>query len=193
MERTRLDTANPPQAFVFMKVGNHAGESFERILERKSREYQKTGRIFWGYGGTSCHPLTQVQPFARTAVQRFGAVYLLMEPIDSRAEPELLPATEYSADGVIWQPIPNGINVTGSRYALVLDEIMPGELDLSADDFVVGVGPSRGKRAGDYLQGRIDKACLTCAEVRAASRADSVHKLVKFRAKLLEPYAVMLK
>jgi len=193
MERDSLDTTAIPEAFVFMKVGNHAGESFEQILERKNREYRETGRIFWGYGGTSCHPLTQVQPFARTAVQQYGAVYLLMEPIDSKAEPEILPATEYSEDGVEWQPIPDGIHVTGSRYALVLDEIIPGKLDLPADDFVVGVGPSRGKRAGDYLQGRIDKACLTYSGVRATPQSDDIHKLVKYRAKLLEPYAVMLK
>jgi hypothetical protein len=193
MERTSLNTTGLPQAFVFMKVGNHAGESFEQILERKNWEYRKTGRIFWGYGGTSCHPLTQVQPFARSAVQQYGAVYLLMEPIDSRAEPDVLPATEYSEDGLKWQPIPEGIQVIGSRYALILNEIVPGDLDLHADDFVVGVGPSRGKRGGDYLQGRIDKACLTYAGPAVAAQSSAVQKIVKYKARLLEPYAVMLK
>jgi hypothetical protein len=176
-----------------MKVGNHAGESFEQILERKNGEYRKTGRIFWGYGGTSCHPLTQVQPFVRNAMEQYGAVYLLMEPIDSKANPDLLPATEYSEDGVEWRPIPKGIEVTGSRYALVLDEIVPGALELPADDFVVGIGPSRGKRATDYLQGRIDKACLTYAGPPVACRSKAVQKAVQFSAKLLQPYAVMLK
>ena len=94
-------------------------------------------------------------------IQQFGSIYLLMQPIDSKAEPDLLPATEYSDDGIHWQPLPKGIEVTGSRYALILDEIVPGDLNIRARDFVVGVGPSRGKRAADYLQGRIDKACLT--------------------------------
>jgi hypothetical protein len=176
-----------------MKVGNHAGETFEQILERKNGEYRKTGRIFWGYGGTACHPLTQVQPFVRTAVEQHGTVYLLMQPIDSKADPDLLPATEYSDDGVVWKPIPKGIEVTGSRYALILDEIVPGALDLSADDFIVGVGPSRGKRAPDYLQGRIDKACLTYSGPPEIARSKAVKTAVQFRAKLLEPYAVMLK
>jgi hypothetical protein len=39
---------NPPEAFIFMKVGNHASENFNAILERKNRERERAGRIFWG-------------------------------------------------------------------------------------------------------------------------------------------------
>jgi len=126
-------------------------------------------------------------------MEDYGTVFLLMQPINSNAHPDLLPATEFSEDGVEWKPIPDGIEVTGSRYALVLDEIVPGSLDLRADDFVVGIGPSRGKRAADYLKGRIDKACLTYVGPPAAPRTRAVQKAVEFRAKLLEPYAVMLR
>ncbi|HVU86438.1 MAG TPA: hypothetical protein VHD36_03910 [Pirellulales bacterium] len=187
-----MSTVAVPQAFVFMKVGNHAGETFEQILERKNKEFSKAGKIFWGYGGSACHPITQVQPFAKGVMQKHGSVYLLMEPINSKADPEVVPATEYSEDGVIWKPIPKGIEVTGSRYALVLDEIVPGDLDVSPDEFVVGVGPSRGRRAVDYLQGRIDKACL-CKEEGAPPQKPSAAKQIKFMAKLLDPYAVLLK
>jgi hypothetical protein len=68
LKRSTLSTA--PEAFIFMKIGSHAGETLEQILERKQREIERTGRSFWGYGGASCHPLTQLQPFARTLVQR---------------------------------------------------------------------------------------------------------------------------
>ncbi len=182
----------PPADFVFMKVGSHAGETFEQILERKNREFQDTGRIFWGYGGTACHPLQQVQPFAKDVASKRGSIYLLMEPIHSTADPDLLPATEYSDDGVNWQPIPKGINVTGSRYALILDEIVPGQLEIATEEFVVGIGPSRGKFGSEYLQGRIDKACLTRSEKRAAE-ASKGQKKIGYMAKLLDPYAVMLK
>ena len=37
-----------PTAFIFMKVGNHAGETFESILERKRREFDRAGKIFLG-------------------------------------------------------------------------------------------------------------------------------------------------
>ena len=186
--------ATVPEAFVFMKVGDHAGEDFNDILKRKNKEFSDAGRSFWGYGGTACHPLQQVQPFARGVVEKNGAVYLLMAPVVSKADPDLVPATEYSEDGVVWKPIPKGIKVTGSRYALVLGEIQPGDLELRADDFVVGIGPSRGKSGGAYLQGRIDKACLS----RGASPAEVVgrepiRKQVSFVARLLDPYAVLLK
>jgi len=179
-----------------MKVGEHAGESWEAILERKSREYRDAGRIFWGYGGTACHPLTQVQPFVKQHIARNGVIHLLMEPINSQADPDLLPANEFSADGVNWEPMPRGITVTGSRYALVIGEIRPGDLNIPADDYVVGVGPSRGKRASDYIQGRIDKACLELGgdnlTLRERPPTAKVHP-VRFSAPLLAPYAVLLR
>ena len=179
-----------PDAFIFMKVGQHANEEFESILTRKNEEFNRTGRIFWGYGGTSCHPIRHVQPFAKMNIKINRPVYLLMEKIDSHAHPDIAPATEYSEDGIVWKPIPDGINVLGSRYALVLDEIKPGALDINIDNYEVGIGPSRGKSASNYIKGRIDKACLTRS---SKTIGQDTPKKIELYAKLLEPYAVMLR
>lgn len=181
-----------PNAFIFMKVGNHAGETLEVILERKRQELARVGRIFWGYGGTSCHPLSQVQPFVRTHVQRQGSVYLVMQPINSRADPDVLPAREYSEDGVRWKPIPEGILVTGSRYAFVLDEIKPAELNMNASDYLVDVGPSRGKCAAEYLKGHVDKACLVRNPDQGERELAEPDRFT-LAARLQEPYAVLLR
>jgi hypothetical protein len=181
-----------PEAFVFMKVGDHAREDFNSILDRKHQEFERTGRIFWGYGGMACHPLTQVQPFVRMQAQKYGAVYLLMEKIDSNADPDIVPATMYSEDGVNWMKIPDGIEVIGSRYALVLDEIKPGDLELSVVNYEVGIGPSRGKNASEYIEGRIDKACLVSTSKETKSVEPKI-KRITICARLLEPYAVLLK
>jgi hypothetical protein len=187
-------TKQLPDAFVFMKVGSHAGETWEQILERKRREIQIAGMSFWGYGGAACHPLTQVQPFARAHLRKEGSLYLLMEKVNSRADPEVLPATEYSEDGIHWRAIPEGIEVKGSRYALILDEILPEELELDPDVFEVAVGPSRGKRASDYLRGRTDKGCLTVLERdEEVQRPQREPKRVEYVAKLQEPFAVLLR
>src|SRR6266849_6525948 len=130
-----------PEKFLFMKVGNHAGEQWEQILTRKRKEYEATGMCFWGYGGNACHPISQVQPFARLAIREHGRIVLVMQPIDSKAVPEIVPASEFSRDGVVWEPIPKGISVVGSRYAFVLDEIQPGDLDIALNFYEVGVGP----------------------------------------------------
>ena len=76
-----------PKSVVFMKVGNHAGETFEQILERKNSEFAKAGKIFWGYGGTACHPIQQVQPFARLTVKEEGSVYLVMQYVELQSRP----------------------------------------------------------------------------------------------------------
>jgi hypothetical protein len=83
-----------------------------------------------------------VQPFARLSVREQGKVLLVMEYIDSKAKPEILPAKQYSRDGIHWEPIPRGVKVTGSRFALVLDEILPGDLDIQLASYEVGIGPS---------------------------------------------------
>lgn len=181
-----------PESFVFMKVGDHAGESFDAIIKRKRQEAQAAGRIFWGYGGSACHPLTQVQPFVKTRLKKQGAVYLLMEPVHSTAEPDVVPATEFSNDGVNWQPIPEGIEVTGSRYALVLSEIIPGDLEIDPDDYEVGIGPSRGRRASRYIRGRTDKACLIRGQSDKSGIVDKGHHIT-YVAPLAEPYAVLLR
>ncbi len=184
----------PPEKFLFMKVGSHAGETWEQILERKRREYDQTGRIFWGYGGNTCHPLNMVQPFARLAVKEHGRILLVMEPIDSRAEPDIVPAKEYSQDGVNWNLIPQGIQVIGSRYALVLDEIKPGDLEITLTEFEVALGPSTGKAAEAYLQGHIDKGCFTkSAQSRAEAAQKRVVRKIGYTAQLKEPFAVLLR
>jgi hypothetical protein len=187
------DLATMPEAFLYMKVGNHAGEGFEAILERKRKERERVGYSFWGYGGTSCHPLMQVQPFARLYVKTQRRFYLLMEPIDSRADPDVDPAEEFSGDGATWQPIPAGIEVTGSRYALVLGDIQPVDIEFALDRYNVGAGPSRGKCAVDYLQGRIDKGCLVRSPEPVSPTTPPVKKRLKYAAKLIEPYAVLLR
>ncbi len=181
----------PPGAMLLMKVGSHAGESFEEILKRKNKEYEKTGQIFWGYGGNACHPLKQVQPFVSTHVDKGENVYLVMQEIDSRANPTILPATHFSADGKTWEPIPKGINVTGSRYALVLDEIRPVDLEIPSEQYEVGIGPSVGRSAKEYMQGHVDKACLVRRD-STNTTADGNLVRSRFAAKLLRPYAVLV-
>jgi hypothetical protein len=183
-----------PDGFIFMKVGAHAGETFDQILERKNGEFSKAGKIFWGYGGPTLHPINQVQPFARTQLENGSSIYVLMQFIDSRADPDVVPATEYSEDAVTWKPIPDGIRVTGSRYALVLDEIRPGDLEITLEEYEIALGNSRGKNAANYLRGHIDKACLVRGS-RPAVDAKAILKIkkIQFVARLQKPYGVLLK
>ena len=76
-----------PEALIFMRVGNHAGETFESILARKKREYEEAGKIFWGYGGTTLHPTKHVQPFAKMWVEKKGSIRIVMQP----STPKLIP------------------------------------------------------------------------------------------------------
>ena len=180
-------------SFIFMKVGNHAGESFEQILARKQKEFDKTGMTFWGYGGSACHPVNQVRPFAFSQVKKSGHIYLLMHSVKSNYDQNPLPAREYSTDGINWDPIPEGIIVTGSKYALVLEEIRPSDLEVDMNQFSVGIGPSRDKIASEYLTGRTDKACLE-AVIESKKKAEKpAMKQIDYTAQLQDPYAVLLR
>lgn len=177
---------------LFMKVGLHAGETFEEILERKRREYQNTGMIFWGYGGNTCHPTNIVQPFARMNIEKGENIYIVMEEINSHHPPTRIIAAEYSADGIRWQPIPAGIEVRNSRYAVILDELQDGDLDIDLSEYDVAVGPSQGKAAGDYIFGRVDKGCITKGQVPTTLRKPHIKK-IRHMARIMDPYAVFLR
>ena len=180
-------------AFIFMKVGNHAGETFEKILDRKRKEYETTGMTFWGYGGASCHPVKQVRPFALTHLKKRGSIYLLMNFVKSNYDQDTMSAREYSKDGITWEPIPKGINVTGSKYAIVLDEIVPTDLVININEYKVGIGPSRDKTAAEYLKGRTDKACLMYDPFSTIEDEKPIERKIDFAAKMQDPFAVLLR
>jgi hypothetical protein len=183
-----LSTGAP---LIFMKVGVHAHEKLEDILKRKSSEFDQAGMIFWGYGGNTCHPTQLVQPFVREHSNPGRPVHLMMNKIDSHhfAEPKL--AKEYSDDGIRWKPIPAGIHVLGSRYAMVIGQLLDVEIDLDLRNTVVGVGPSRGANGGAYVQGRVDKGCLVMAPPDLDLPECTKH--IEIAAPLIPPYAVFVR
>lgn len=179
---------------IYMKVGLHAQEDIEDIIERKRREFNTAGAIFWGYGGSTCHPLTMVQPFAKEAAARGRETLIIMEKMNSKhdAPPEV--AKQYSDDGVNWQPIPPGIEVRGSRYALVLDQLQPLEIDVDLRELQVGVGPSRGRAANTYIVGQADKGCFIYVPARDPLEPDrKATKHIGVMAKVKAPYAVLVR
>jgi len=182
------------RSMIFMKVGDHAGEKWEQILARKRRELETAGKIFWGYGGSACHPLTQVQPFARLSIEAGDVPVLVMQSVRSTMDEERYVAEEYSEDGVTWRRIPDGVRVTGSRYAIILGEVTAGDFLFDPREFEVGIGPSRGKRANEYLVGRTDKGCLVRSDRPSLPVQDSseLTKISHF-GEMAAPYAVLLR
>ena len=189
-----MDKTIKEAGLIFMKVGLHAQENIEDIVKRKRQEFEETGSIFWGYGGNTCHPLTMVQPFAQEVEASGNEVLIVMQKINSKhaAPPEI--AKQYSDDGVNWQPIPKGIEVRGSRFALILDELSINEFDLDLGELEVGVGRSRGRRADQYLIGQADKGCfLYKPQEPRVSQDEQIVKHIELVARVKEPYAVLLK
>ncbi|SDG95255.1 hypothetical protein [Microbacterium pygmaeum] len=176
----------PGDHILYMKVGVHAGETLEDILERKRREVQEAGFAMWGYGGNSCFP-TRVREFAERVE---GPITLVMQEINSNHNAAQVRSREYSTDRETWREIPAEVNVLGSKYALVLSSLDDVDtlLDLSATR--VGVGDSRGKVGKDYIRGRLDKACL---DVVDAPTEDAATVKISVAAPLMAPYAVFLR
>lgn len=179
-------------AVLYMKVGTHAQENLADIILRKQEEIDATGFAMWGYGGNTCHPATMVQPFARTSFEAGKPVILAMQPMKSNHFADPVRAEEYSENGSLWRPIPQPINVLGSRYALCISglEEVEDRLDLSGTR--VALGNSRGRPGDTYVRGRVDKACLEIAEDDAPLDHHTVVS-IGLIAKLVEPYAVFLR
>lgn len=185
------DLLKPGDAFLYMKVGVHANESLEDIIKRKRAEIEQAGVAFWGYGGSSCHPLNAVQPFVREVTSDGTTVRLLMQKITSRHFAEGS-AKEYSEDGKTYRPIPKGINVLGSRYALVLRSLDNISLNLSLADTKVGVGRLAGASGDKYIRGHVDKACLVYhPDANGGGQTEKI--TLELAGQLAAPFAVLLK
>ncbi|WP_405919711.1 hypothetical protein [Streptomyces longwoodensis] len=174
-------------AILYMKVGTHARESLSDIISRKRQEIAEAGFAMWGYGGNTCHPITMVQPFAKTARR---PIVLCMQPMVSNHFAEPIRAEEYSEDGRVWMPVPEGIDVLGSRYALCIDSLEEVDETLNLADTRVAVGNSRGRNGRDYIRGRVDKACLELSNIAGA---DPKEVRVALTANVVAPYAVLLR
>ena len=189
-----MDNKIGDAGLIFMKVGLHAQEDIEDIVKRKQREFEQAGSIFWGYGGTTCHPLTMVQPFAREIEETGNEVLIVMHKMNSKHSAPPVVAKEYSDDGVNWQPIPEGIEVRGSRCALVLDELRIDDFEIDLSDLEVGIGPSRGRRADRYLIGRADKGCFRYSPRTTLVAPDErVTKRIGLVARAKAPFAVFVR
>jgi hypothetical protein len=125
-------------------------------------------------------------------IEEGSNLYLVMEEIDSHHPPTKIMAKEYSDDGIIWKPVPHGIEVRGSRYAIVLDELQEGDLDIDLSEYIVAAGPSTGKVAGEYITGRVDKACITKGGKRSSFGEPKI-KTIHHSAKIKAPYAVFMR
>lgn len=183
----------PGKGFIFMKVGVHAREPLEDILQRKRKELQDAGVSFWGYGGNTCHPTTKVQPFVRELREAGQDVYLCMHSMVSNHWAEPVRAEEYSEDGYTWKKVPKEINVLGSRYALVLESLDEANFDLHLNQTKVGIGVQQGRTGVEYIQGRVDKACLTYEGKALPAAVDNRVLDIHVAAKIARPFAVMLR
>lgn len=175
-------------SLLYMKVGTHAQETLADIIERKRREIEDEGFAMWGYGGNTCHPTSMVQPFAAAAT---GPIRLVMQPMLSKHFAEPIRAEEYSPDGTSWRPVPDGINVLGSRYALCISTLEQIDEELDLGETQVAVGNSRGRVGLDYVRGRVDKACLQVVDPTPGRESRPIK--IGLIAELVKPYAVLLR
>jgi hypothetical protein len=176
-----------------MKFGYHAREGEDDIVKRKQLEFKNAGKIFWGYGGVICHPINQVQPFARKLSKKDINVFLTMSFTPSRPLMEGTIAKEYSIDGIKWDKLPNGITVKGSKFAIVCSDLINIKEKINLYKYNVAIGPSEGKNAGDYIKYRVDKGCLTKAANTSLVENKSNIRDIELYAELVYPYAVLIR
>lgn len=171
---------------IIMKCGTHASEKIEDIYNRKKEEEINTNYFCWGYGGVLCHPLNQVQPFCKDK----DKVYLLLTPTTSELNNKPTRSKEYSIDNKNYKEINKAINVLGSKYAIVANKLQKCDFEINLYDYEIAIGNSKGKPLGDYLKGRVDKACA----IRTSKATKKVQKVkIVMIAELDYPYSVFVR
>ena len=172
---------------IIMKCGTHATEKIEDIYNRKKQEEINNGYFCWGYGGTLCHPLNQVQPFCNNK-----KVYLLLTPTTSELNNYPQRAEYYSKDKVNWQPISSTVNVLGSKFAIVAKNLKQCDFELDLNNYEIAIGNSEEKNLALYLNGRVDKACAR--KIKKNSTETNERKIkITMIAELEYPYSIFVK
>lgn len=174
------------QNIIIMKCGTHASEKIDDIYNRKKQEEADVGYFYWGYGGTLCHPLNQVQPFCKGKEK----VYLLLTPTTSELNNVPQRSSYYSTDKEVWNNINQSINVLGSKYAIVASKLQKCDFEINLNDYEIAIGNSLGKSLGDYLKGRVDKACAI--KKTQGNKKEQKIKIVMI-AELTYPYSVFVR
>ncbi len=177
-------------AIIFMKYGFHVRD-VPAILATKRKNLAECGRLFWGYNGTHCNPITQVQPFAREAVARHGRVPMLLSYTPSKPRATGWQAKEFSEDQVHWQPLPAGIHVEGSEVAIVCDSLEEVSETLMLHEYEVAVGRSQGTLLSDFIRYQVSKACAL--RTSRPAPAEQVPTPIGLRFNVVEPFAVFLR
>jgi hypothetical protein len=177
---------------LFMKIGVHAQEALDAIIQRKLNEIDQVGYAFWGYGGATCHPATMVQPFAQQQKELGNEIILCMQKMASNHFADPIPADQFSIDGVEWRDVPRGIEVRGSRYALAIKGLEVVDYPIVLAHSRVALGPSQGRTGSSYIAGRVDKACLEIEESETPPAPEEATP-IGLQAVLCEPYAVFLR
>lgn len=187
------DIIKPGAGVLYMKVGTHAQEPLEQIITRKTKEIEEAGFAFWGYGGNTCHPESMVQPFAKSYHVRGQTVYLIMEQMDSKHFADQVRAEQFSLDGIKWHDIPSAINVLGSRYALVINNLRQEEFNLPLGMATVALGRSTGAKGYKYISGRVDKACFEISGESPEMAQNERSVQIGLVAELVDPFAVYVR
>lgn len=179
---------------IFMKYGVHASENVESIIERKSKECDGEKKIFWwGYGGSTCHPLTQVQPFVSECQRNGQKVYLVLSYTPSSNNNPAIRANEFSKDNKNWECIPNGINVYGSAHALVCTNFRKVDFTLDLSKYEVAVGGHKGEALSSYIGCRTDKGCAHMIHEAKDNTVEPEYAQIDYIAEIIDPYAVFLR
>lgn len=184
-----------PRFIFFMKVGPHSGLTLQEIIAIKEKEERKCGKFFWGYAGTLCHPF-RVTSFAKYAIASGVTPMLVMAytPSAYLASKKLL--TEFSEDGIHWQPLPKGVVLTGCKYAVIGRGLRPCKMKIDINSYVIWESAQQrlwegfARTLGDYLRGQVNKACAILSPSPKKPRREVE---IIYAAEITEPYCVFVR
>lgn len=151
---------------VLMKFGTHGNESSKSILSRKHEELLDSGFVFWGYNGVLCHPLNQINPFVAANQEKGEKTFLVLcKTIQEKKSSDCIDSIEmhraqlFSLDKKIWEPIPKGVNVTNSKYAVICSSFEDCDFDIDISQYILPFANPKNCRMSNYLGWRKNKAC----------------------------------
>lgn len=181
--------------FIIISVmGEHAGESVDKIFSRKQQEIIDTGKSFWLIRSNIAKTET-IQKIGKCASEENIDLFCIF--IEASTKKGAMPtindemAQEYSNDKIEWKQIPNGIKVTGditkNSTGIVFGSLdvfknLQKEIDLWNYSYFLNNSPT---------QLKIGASTICCIKNYCIGMKSHKRKILAV-GKLVEPYAVFL-
>lgn len=143
---------------LFLKYAIFKNGTKEELFAMKQNEIDKSGKMYWGYGGYDVLPERDIRPLINLAKSKGEVVKVLFCQTKTFIKEDYIRGTELSTDNISFKKAPHRITLHGNKFAFVMKNLQKVDIDLNLLEYQVTNGNQKNKCMADVIKGYTNKA-----------------------------------